>query len=255
MSEKKEKQYVSDNAQLMAEWDWEKNSQFGYNPTHITIGSGKKVWWKCDKGHEWECTPNARTTKNGTGCPYCSNHRVISGYNDLSTSRPDLTKEWHPSKNTDISPTQVSSGSTKKVWWLCLKGHEYQATISNRNTGYGCPYCSGRYAIKGETDLLTVNPTLAKEWNYEKNNGLTPIDVLPSSDKKVWWICSKGHEWQTTIASRSSGTGCPYCSGRCAIEGVNDLKTVNPNLAKEWHYDKNGNLRPENTLPNSGKKI
>ena len=66
--------------------------------------------------------------------------------------------------------------------------------------------------LKGYTDLQTVNPALAKEWNYEKNNGLTPADVMPNSDKKVWWICSKGHEWQVRIQSRNRGCGCPECA-------------------------------------------
>ena len=248
-----EKKYVSDDAQLMSEWDFEKNLE--YSPYKIMLGSGKKIWWKCEKGHSWECTPNSRTNKNGTGCPYCSNHRVISGYNDLYTLRPDLAKEWHQSKNAEISPTQVSVGSNKKAWWICKNGHEYQASIANRNIGYGCPYCSGRYPIKGQSDLQTVNPSLAKEWNHKRNNGLTPADVLPNSDKKVWWICEKGHEWQTQIKTRTKGYGCPYCSERLAVKGVNDLKTLNPTLAQEWNYEKNGNLRPENMRPNSGKKI
>ena len=248
-----EKKYVSDDAQLMSEWDFEKNLE--YSPYKIMLGSGKKIWWKCEKGHSWYCTPNSRTNKNGTGCPYCSNHRVISGYNDLYTLRPDLAKEWHPSKNAEISPTQVSVGSNKKAWWICINNHEYQAKIANRNAGYGCPYCSGRYPIRGQNDLQTVNPSLAKEWNHMRNNGLTPADVLPNSDKKVWWICEKGHEWQTQIKVRTKGNGCPYCSERLAIEGVNDLKTLNPTLAQEWNYERNGNLRPENMRPNSGKKI
>ena len=102
--------------------------------------------------------------------------------------------------------------SHKNVWWKCSKGHEWEATISNRNKGKGCPYCSGRYAIKGESDLQTVNPTLAKEWNYNKNDNLTPSDVMPNSHKNVWWICSKGHEWQAAIDSRSRGNGCPICA-------------------------------------------
>ena len=66
MAEKKEKQYVSDNAQLMEEWNWEKNADI--SPSQLTIGSGQKVWWKCSKGHEWQAVINSRN--NGTGCPY-----------------------------------------------------------------------------------------------------------------------------------------------------------------------------------------
>ena len=77
--------------------------------------------------------------------------------------------------------------------------------------GTGCPYCAGKKVLKGYNDLKTVNPTLAKEWNYEKNNGLTPEDVMPNSNKKVWWKCSKGHEWQAMVINRNKGRGCPKC--------------------------------------------
>ena len=103
--------------------------------------------------------------------------------------------------------------SDKKVWWKCSKGHEWQASISHRSQGRGCPYCSGRKTLKGYNDLQTINPAVAKEWNYEKNNGLMPADVTPNSDIKAWWKCSNGHEWQATIGSRHKGSGCPgsYC--------------------------------------------
>lgn len=68
--------------------------------------------------------------------------------------------------------------------------------------------------IKGENDLLTVNPALAKEWNYEKNGTLTPDQVTEKSDKKVWWKCDKGHEWETMVATRTRGHGCPFCAGK-----------------------------------------
>ena len=76
---------------------------------------------------------------------------------------------------------------------------------------YGCPYCNNRKTLKGFNDLETINPTLASEWNYEKNIGLTPADVTPNSYKKVWWKCSQGHEWQAMIGNRNAGQGCPVC--------------------------------------------
>ena len=129
----------------------------------------------------------------------------------MLTINPTLAKEWNHEKNDKLTPSDVMPNSNKKVWWKCSNGHEWQAMVSSRNKGACCPYCSGRNAIKGENDLQTVNPTLAKEWNYEKNNGLTPMDVLPNSGKNVWWKCSEGHEWQARIADRNKGRGCPIC--------------------------------------------
>jgi hypothetical protein len=71
------------------------------------------------------------------------------------------------------------------------------------------------YSLKkiliGYNDLATTNPKLASEWNYDKNDDLKPEDFTANSEKKVWWKCEKGHEWQATIASRNHGRGCPIC--------------------------------------------
>ena len=84
MAEKKEKRYVSDNAQLMTEWDWEKNTVLGFDPQELTCGSGKIVWWKCSKGHNWEARIADR--ESGKGCPYCSGRYAVKGLNDLETA-------------------------------------------------------------------------------------------------------------------------------------------------------------------------
>ena len=248
-----EKKYIIDNAELMAEWNWEKNIEFDFDPKLLTVGSGKKVWWKCSKGHEWQATIDCRS--QGKGCPYCSGRNAIKGKNDLQTVNPALAKEWNYDKNNGLTPTDVLPSSNKKVWWKCGKGHEWQAMIRSRNDGRGCPYCSGRHAVNGKNDLQTVNPVLATEWNYERNCGLMPMDVLPNSNKKVWWKCRKGHEWQSTVANRNNGNGCPYCLGRYAVKGENDLQTVNPALAKEWNYEKNDDLKPEEFTANSNKDV
>ena len=253
MTEKKEKQYVSDNAQLMAEWDWEKNSELGVNPNHITHQSNKKVWWICEKGHEWQAIVSNRN--KGNGCPYCAGRYATPGYNDLQTVNPALAKEWNYDKNKGVFPLDVLPNSAKKVWWMCSKGHEWRAIIEDRNKGNGCPYCAGQKIIQGYNDLQTVNPTLAKEWNYEKNNELTPISVFPNSNKKVWWMCSEGHEWQASINHRSNGRNCPYCAGKKVLVGYNDLQTINPILSKEWNYGKNTGVTPTDVSPNSDKKM
>ena len=205
-----EKKYVIDNAELMAEWNWEKNNELGFDPETLTLGSHKNVWWKCGYSHEWQATISNRTI--GRGCPYCAGKKVLKGFNDLQTVNPALAKEWNYEKDNGFTPEDVTPSSNKKVWWKCNKGHEWQASINSRNKGHGCPYCSGLYVIKGKNDLQTVNPILAKEWNWEKNNDLTPRDVLTNSEKKVWWKCQKGHEWQATITNRNRGRGCPICN-------------------------------------------
>ena len=167
---------------------------------------------------------------------------------------PTIMAEWNWEKNNELglNPNELTVNSHKKAWWKCKKGHEWKAVIGNRYIGRGCPYCSGRYAIKGKNDLLTINLPLVNEWNYEKNGNLKPEDFMPNSNKKVWWKCEKGHEWQAEIKSRSKGNGCPVCSGNQVLIGYNDLATNNSKLASEWNYKRNGNLMPENVTANSG---
>ena len=230
MAEKKEKQYVSDNAQLMDEWDWDKNGNLGFDPQKMTCGSERKAWWKCKKSHNWQATIASRN--QGKGCPYCANRKVLIGYNDLQTANPSLSKEWHYENNQGLTPMDITSNSDKKVWWRCNEGHEWQARIADRSKGNSCPYCAGKKVLVGYNDLNTVNIELAKEWNYEKNNSLTPMDVTANSDKKVWWKCSKGHEWAAKIYSRSNGSGCPACSS--------EKHTSFPEYAMIYYLQKQG---------------
>ena len=155
-----------------------------------------------------------------------------------------LMQEYNYKKNININLENLSLGSKRKIWWICNKGHEWEASINNRNKGTGCPQCSGRQVIVGYNDLATVNPKLAKEWNYEKNGELKPDMVMANSGKKVWWICKKGHEWEASVKSRTvNGTGCPYCSHNKVLAGFNDLASQYPDIAAEWS-DRNLPLLP-----------
>ena len=382
MADKKEKKYVSDNAQLMAEWDWEKNTNLELNPHKLTHGSEKKAWWKCGKGHEWQAKIYSRSY--GSGCPICNSDRNTSlpeyvllyylnkynldvlhsykklgyeldiyipskkiaieydGYywhknkrpedleknkkcendkiklyrireglpplNDSSIDytikrsqkdlpetckkilseiveenididlakdaleienlryytekqssllilNPKLAEEWNYKMNGNLKPEFFSVSSQKKLWWECKNGHSWQATVANRNYGYGCPYCATEKS-KIKIDIVaSINQNLVDEWNYDKNNGLTPLDISPNSSKNIWWKCSAGHEWQARVSHRSKGSGCPYCAGQKVLVGTNDLQTVNPILAKEWNFEKNGEILPVDVMPNSHKNV
>ena len=468
------KKYIADNEELMDEWDYEANKDL--NPKEITIGSGKKVWWKCHNGHKYAQTIHKRTLR-GYSCPYCSGHKAWKGFNDFATRYPDVAKEWHPTKNGHLKPTDVTYGSGKKVWWICSIGHEYQASIHDRGLGQTkCPICNSqrltsfgeqaifyyikksfpdalnrynelfstsmeldiyipslKYAIEYDgahwhqtddeykrelkkyrfcknngiflcrvkeksqkkwedvgdkiyylkkvkrTDFseleqvicyilhdinsalpidiniirdkneiqgylyeikhslseersdvakkwnyeknknLTPNmfsigsneivwwkcpncghewkssinsmtregrqgcsvcsrskrgeaftkskvkkvgslaetmPELAKEWHPTKNGDMTPYNITAGRFKSVWWLCQKcGYEWQASPNNRKKGVGCPCCSGRVPQKGINDLATKYPDVIKDWDYEKNSPLIPEQFLPGSGKKL
>lgn len=237
---------------LAKEWHPTKNGDL--KPTDVTAGTRRKVWWVCEHGHEWTTSVMARS--QGSGCPICAKTATTRECNNLSITHPELVKEWHPTKNKTLTPESVTRGSRAKVWWICDKGHEWEATISSRARGHGCPYCSGRMAISGVNDIATTHPEIAKEWHPTKNSTLTPEMVLHGSKQQIWWMCDKGHEWSNTVSNRTySKAGCPYCANQKVWPGFNDLATVNPEIAKEWNYAKNGDLTPDMVLPGTRQKV
>jgi len=202
--------YISENAELMKEWDWEANNKEGLDPTQLTCGSNKRANWICRKGHKWKSAIHGRSHE-GYGCPYCANEKIWQGYNDLATTHPKLLKDWDYEKNT-LKPTEVTARSNNKVWWKCSKGHSYEATTAKKTEGRGCPYCSNKKILIGENDLATTHPDLAREWHPTKNGTLKPTDVVAGSAKKVWWLCPKGHEYQAKVCARSRlHNGCAKC--------------------------------------------
>jgi hypothetical protein len=194
------------------------------DPRSITYGSSKKCEWKCNLGHTWIARVGTRTFY-GLGCPYCSNQKILAGFNDLATTNPELAIEavgW--------DPREFGKGSKNKVKWKCKLGHTWIATIGDRaHKESGCPYCSGNKVLKGFNDLKTTHPTLIPEingWDAEKTSA--------GSGKKLSWKCSLGHEWLASPQSRAlHNTNCPYCSGNKVLAGFNDLKTTHPVIAMQ----------------------
>lgn len=386
---------------LLDEWNYDKNVQ---SPSQILAHSNRKVWWKCSLSHEWECGIGGRTSKTRpSGCPYCSNppKKVLLGFNDFKTwcesnGKDYLLKEWNVERNGDVLPTNITYGSGKKIWWKCIKGHEWCVSTSNRIRGTGCPVCTRRqtsfpeqaiafylsksfnilqrYNIKGyEIDVFLENhaigieydgmfyhseatiereqakdsfyrkqgitlirikenkekvgvegdniffvpkkknyldeafnvllhslislirkrtgvnviddidvvrdeleirehyasiikkssvadvfPDLVAQWDVEKNKGMMPDNFSANAHAKVWWRCVKGHSWQADISSRNRKLGCPYCAGQRVIGGVNDLESWcvenAPELLGEWNYEKN-TVKISEIAKTSNKKV
>ena len=148
--------------------------------------------------------------------------KLVRGTNDLNTVAPELAKEWHPTKNSSLKPTDVTYGSGKNVWWLLsyddpITGKhfdfEWKTTPQHRIEGNGCPYLSRQRAWPGFNDLVTENPEVAKEFHPTKNLGLDKVRILSTSIRKVWWKCDVcGYEWITRVLDRVKGQGCPNCS-------------------------------------------
>ena len=158
--------------------EWSKKNEI--KPTEVTVGSHKKVIWKCRLGHEWTASVKSRSI-NGSGCPYCSHNKVLVGFNDLATVVPKVADEW--SEKNEKKPTEVTAFANRKAWWKCRDcDYEWNTLISTRSGGSKCPCCSGYTFIKGRNDLKTTHPEIAEEWS-EKNYPLQPDEVNAKSRK------------------------------------------------------------------------
>ncbi|WP_158588928.1 zinc-ribbon domain-containing protein [Butyrivibrio sp. XB500-5] len=253
----------NDRQDILKEWDFSLNGDV--TPESIACKSGYKAWWICSNGHSYKAMVSNRVRLNNS-CPYCSGRLAIIGENDLKTwciqnDRQDILAEWDVEKNKDIE--EYKAGSSVKVSWICKSGHEYEAKIYNRTTkNTGCPYCCipPKKVLAGFNDLETwcienERNDILEEWDYSKNQGLLPKMVFHSGTKQVWWRCTNGHEYKTKIYSRTNaGTGCPYCAGQKVSE-ENSLMFQYPDIAKEWNYEKNGNLTPYDVGKGCIKKV
>ena len=202
---------LRDYPEVLLDFDRVKNK--GIDP-HALPTAGA-YFWRCSmvKSHTW-VSGFYRTSKQAR-CPYCTNKKA-SKENNLKKSHPALAKQWHKSKNKDLKPTDVTSGSSTRAWWQCSQGpdHEWQTKIADR-TSYktGCPFCSLRRTSITNV-ISTVAPHLVKEWHKTKNGKVKPKNERISSRIKRWWLCSIcSHEWQAEPQRRIvRGSGCPRCA-------------------------------------------
>jgi hypothetical protein len=241
--------------EIAAQWHPVKNGD--RTPDTVQPGSNFCAYWRCEKGHEWKAKVYSRTL--GSGCPICSGKKVVYGTNDLATLRPEIAKQWHSTKNGYLRPEDVTPFSNRKVWWICSREHEWMASINSRgsSTRYGgCPFCSNRRVLSGYNDIGSQYPELKLQWHPTKNGKLTPEEIIAGSKRKVWWICKEGHEWESSVYSRIRGnTDCPVCKNKIIQSGFNDLASLRPDLAAEWHPTKNGSLLPTEVSLYSNRKI
>ncbi len=226
-----------------------------YDIKTILTGSNKKVSWVCSHcGNKWKTSIYHRTMR-ASGCPKCRfSKRLNYGSKDsLSYSHPEIAKDWHLTKNGKLKPEMFSKNSRYKIWWKChICGKEIETEIKNYS---GCTTCK-KQIVLNERNLSITHYQLLSEWDYTKNT-INPSDILASNPKKVWWKCKKcGYEWQAKISNRAVlNRGCPCCANKIIVTGINDLATTHPNIAKEWHPTKNGNLSVTKITYGSNKKV
>jgi len=217
--------------EIAAQWHPTKNQGIDINGIHA--GSSQKIWWKCEKGHEWK-TGVVHRTRSGNGCPHCYNEKRSEIYQRVAVERkgsladlnPDYLSQWDKEKNGDLTPEKVTSKSRTKVWWKCENGHpSYKQAIASKARGSICPECakekraeSVRLArLKNKGSLKDLFPDIAGHWDKEKNDDLKPELVTAGSQKKVYWKCKQGHEWCVTVITMTDKRRtfiCPICKNK-----------------------------------------
>lgn len=206
----------------------------------LTAHSGRKVSWRCPKGHVYEATVNNRT--NGSGCPYCAGRKVLVGFNDVATMHPEVASLCCD----EDAMRSVTAASHRRFVWHCDHGHTWEASVANVVQGTRCPVCAKALRVESRRQTLAAKPKAASRRRpgtqslADARPDLVPelrdahdADLAASSHQKVWWVCGKDarHVWQAEVVSRTRGSGCPFCAGRQAIPGVDDLATLRPDVA------------------------
>ena len=100
--------------------------------------------------------------------------------------------------------------------------------------------------MKGEMYIVCRN---------SDTKGVINFYVTAGSEKRVWWKCRRGHDYAAVVFSRTEGSGCPYCAGRKAWPGFNDLESQFSGLMREWHEELNNGVDPKTLTKGSHRAV
>lgn len=201
---------LKSNPCLFLEWNFEKNNKLGLDIYKVKRTTKTLCYWNCPKCKSMYYTSIGNRTR-GNGCPYCAG-RLANHTNSLASLNPELASEWHSTKNGSLTPNDVTCGSNKKVWWLGVCGHEWEAIISNRDSkGRKCPYCSNQKVLVGFNDMWTTNPELASLLADPEDG----YRYMQGSNKKLDWKCISCESIirkKSISKAKDRGLSCTVCS-------------------------------------------
>jgi rubrerythrin len=192
--------------------------------------------WQCTTcGHQWRASIASRAGQ-GTGCPACARilnttrirqQSMAGPGQSLADLRPQLAAELvacRPSPERTAATLRPASNLLCR--WRCSTcRHTWDASPASRVRGGGCPVCARERLRRARTvappgkGLVNTHAQLASEFiECVDEPGRLTTDLLAGSNKRCLWQCAAcGHQWTTTVASRTAGTGCPACArGRTA---------------------------------------
>lgn len=258
---------VTNRLDVLHPWladQWHPTRNDDVTPDQIVAGTNRDYWWLCPVAadHEWQSAPQHRLkSQEGAGCPFCRNLRP-STTNRLDVLHPELTAQWHPERNSSLTPADVVSTTHTSFWWQCLAGpdHEWEAPVQLRTQrGHGCPFCSNRRA--SATNSVSARFPEHAYLFHPTGNPARADQTMANTEVKVWWQCpvAADHEWREAagrVAANSwahGRTGCPACSG-LQVSTTNRLSN-HPALAAELHPTKNGSLTGDQIVAGTSRKL
>lgn len=160
-------------------------------------------------GHEWEVVPN--DLLSGKSCPKCfgTPKKTHSQFvEELKDKQPDIKPlEEYKTARTKLKVTHITCG------------YEWEVAPYSLLSGYGCPKCGAKKAIKKRTKTHV-------QFVEEMKVTHPDIEVLgeyKTTDTKIKVRHTCGHEWEATPANLLYGKGCPKCAAK--IRGRNRRKS------------------------------
>ena len=222
------------NPEIAKYWDYERNDD---RPEDYTPNSEKMKWWICSRCNKpYQSMIIVRTRENSTECFACSRKRggektrinaLQNGANTLAKKYPGLAKQWHPSLNGNLSPSDIPPNYAEKIWWYCdtcKQSWDRSPAVRIRNGDSDpCPICSGKRYCKGVNDIATLHPNLVIAWHPSLNRTKRPEDYRSNDDTKVYWMCPNCGKEQLSKIRDKTKSNSPLCKG-CKIKDTK-LKT------------------------------
>lgn len=239
--------------EIAAQWHPTLNGEL--TPDAVFPRSTKEVYWLCNEGHTF--INKIQNQANAPACKICNGHELVQGITDLATTHPQLAALWHPTKNSPLEPTMVTAKHWGKVYWLCENGHErYRAPEREVSRKPRCVECPKKVVLKVKPNNIAItHPELVKQWHPTLNGDKKPEHVTAGVNKKIFWLCNIGHVWDSGVNSRSKGSNCPICHGLKVLPGFNDLETLHPKIAADWHSTLNTTLLPSMVAAGTHQKF
>lgn len=216
------KKCVIDNPILISEWDWDKNDELELDPNYLTLGSGKKAWWKCAKGHHWMCSIASRN--QGHNCPFCCRNKLIS---------TDEFFQMILRYNPNIELLSEYIGENKKIKFKCKNcGMIFEKYSYVLTKEWACPNCSAIKRKKIELEKL-------KQKIYIEDNSIEIIGEYVNCHTKIECRCLRcGNIFKMTPINIKSGQRCPKCGikknakrqTKKKEDFIQELHDINPNI-------------------------